>query len=245
MIKLIKIEFIRMSRNKKYLFMSIGMPVAFYLLFTAMIKIPNEEAQRVFAKEYLMSMTTFSLTSFSIFTLPFEIIEDKKNGWRNILYRFQVKDSYIYLVKIFKMIVLSVISIGLVFLVGFLFRGVHLTFVQWFLSGVFLLLGAIVFLSLGTIITNFKDEKTASVFSNLLFLILAILGGLWFPTNQFPSWLQTISKLTPTYHFRELAVGYINNGTVPFKSISIMTVYAVIFIISSFIISVNRKEDIV
>ncbi|MFL9598862.1 hypothetical protein, partial [Aeromonas veronii] len=75
-----------------------------------------------------------------------------------------------------------IISIILVFLVGFLVRGIHLTFIQWLMSGLLLLIGAIVFLSLGTILTNFKDEKTASVFSDILFLALAMLGGLWFPT---------------------------------------------------------------
>ena len=80
------------------------------------------------------------------------------------------------------MIIFFIISIILVFLV----RGIHLTFIQWLMSGLLLLIGAIVFLSLGTILTNFKDEKTASVFSDILFLALAMLGGLWFPTSQFP-----------------------------------------------------------
>ncbi|MGG5312495.1 MULTISPECIES: hypothetical protein [unclassified Enterococcus] len=78
MSNLLKIEMIRLTRNKKYLIMSVGMPVVFYIIFTAMIQMPTEEIQIVFMREYLMSMTTFSLTSFSLFTFPFEIIEDKK-----------------------------------------------------------------------------------------------------------------------------------------------------------------------
>ena len=240
MTNLAKIEFLRMGRNKKYLIMSIGMPVFFFLVFTAMIKLPNHEAQDTFMKEYLMSMTTFSLTSFSIFTFPFEIIEDKKNGWRNLLYRLPVTDIDVFIVKVIKMIIFFIISIILVFLV----RGIHLTFIQWLMSGLLQLIGAIVFLSLGTILTNFKDEKTASVFSDILFLALAMLGGLWFPTSQFPEWLQMLSKLTPTYHFRELAVGYISNNEIPSKSILIMIIYAIIFISISLIISKNRKQDI-
>ncbi|MDF3320220.1 hypothetical protein P3G66_31910, partial [Rhodococcus sp. C3V] len=89
-----------------------------------------------------------------------------------------------FIVKVIKMIIFFIISIILVFLVGFLVRGIHLTFIQWLMSGLLLLIGAIVFLSLGTILTNFKDEKTASVFSDILFLALAMLGGLWFPTRH-------------------------------------------------------------
>ena len=159
-------------------------------------------------------------------------------------YRLPVTDIDVFIVKVIKMIIFFIISIILVFLVGFLVRGIHLTFIQWLMSGLLLLFGAIVFLSLGTILTNFKDEKTASVFSDILFLALAMLGGLWFPTSQFPEWLQMLSKLTPTYHFRELAVGYISNNEIPSKSILIMIIYAIIFISISLIISKNRKQDI-
>ncbi|MDP1329526.1 hypothetical protein Q6280_28525, partial [Klebsiella pneumoniae] len=78
-------------------------------------------------------------------------IEDKKNGWRNLLYRLPVTDIDVFIVKVIKMIIFFIISIILVFLVGFLVRGIHLTFIQWLMSGLLLLIGAIVFLSLGTI----------------------------------------------------------------------------------------------
>ena len=153
---------------------------------------------------------------------------------------FKLQEIDVFIVKVIKMIIFFIISITLVFLV----RGIHLPFIQWLMSGLLLLFGAIVFLSLGTILTNFKDEKTAPVFSDILFLALAMLGGLWFPTSQFPEWLQMLSKLTPTYHFRELAVGYISNNEIPSKSILIMIIYAIIFISISLIISKNRKQDI-
>ncbi|WP_071131551.1 ABC transporter permease [Enterococcus timonensis] len=240
---LMKVELLRITRNKKYLLMSIAMPVAFYLIFTAVINIPDPESQKLFMKEYLISMTTFSLTSFSIFTFPFEIIQDKKNGWRTLLNRLPIKTFEIYLIKIIKMLLLFILAILLVFLTGFLVRKVEMTAQQWIISALLLLFGATIFLSLGTLLSNFKDEKTVSVFANILFLGLAMLGGLWFPTDQFPGWLQTISKLTPTYHFRELAVGYIENGLVPLNSVLIMISYGVVFLGISFLIS-RKREDV-
>ncbi len=240
---LMKVELLRITRNKKYLLMSIAMPVAFYLIFTAVLKLPNPEYQKIFMKEYLISMTTFSLTSFSIFTFPFEIIEDKKNGWRVLLNRLPIKKFDIYLIKIIKMLLLFILAIFLVFMTGFFVRKVDLTVQQWIISALLLLFGATIFLSLGTILSNFKDEKTVSVFANILFLGLAMLGGLWFPTDQFPGWLQTISQMTPTYHFRELAVGYIENGSVPLTSVLIMIAYGVVFLGISFLIS-RKREDV-
>ena len=37
-------------------------------------------------------------------------------------------------------------------------------------------------------------------------MVLAILGGLWFPIQTFPSWLQRISNITPTYHLKNFAL---------------------------------------
>lgn len=86
--------------------------------------------------------------------------------------------------------------------------------------------------------------KKQHLYFPIYYFSFSDVRGLWFPTSQFPEWLQMLSKLTPTYHFRELAVGYISNNEIPSKSILIMIIYAIIFISISLIISKNRKQDI-
>ncbi|MGG5312494.1 ABC-2 type transport system permease [Enterococcus sp. DIV2381] len=157
--------------------------------------------------------------------------------------RLPIREYEVYLVKIIKMIILFILAISLVFLTGYLFRGVKLSIIEWIVSSLLLLFGALAFLTLGTILSNFKEEKTASVCANILFLGLALLGGLWFPTEQFPSWLQSISKMTPTYHFRELAVGYINKGSIPIVSILAMLAYSCLFLGISYLIILKTKKS--
>ena len=92
--------------------------------------------------------------------------------------------------------------------------------------------------------TLFKNEKTASVFANILYLGMSSLGGLWIPTDQFPEWLQPISKAMPTYQVRELAVGYMNTGVIPIQSILILSLYSLFGIALTLIITKKRKQDI-
>lgn len=242
MIALIKIEAKRMSRDKLTYIMSIGMPIFFYFIFTSLIPIA-ESYQEQYYREYLMSMTAFSLCNFSLFTFPFDIIQDRKNGWRMRLAHVDLSSIEIYGVKMLKMIVMYAIAIVSVFLVGAIFKGVSLTISEWLVSGLSLLLGGMLFLGIGLIMTIFKNEKTASVFANILYLGMSSLGGLWLPTDQFPEWLQPISRATPTYQMRELAVGYLNNHHFPIKAFIVLLGYSLFFTILTAVIYKKRKSD--
>ncbi len=243
MLALIKIEAKRMSRDKLTFVMSIGMPIFFYFVFTSLIPVPKEY-QPVYFREYLMSMTAFSLCNFSLFTFPFDIIQDRKNGWRMRLNHVDLSATKIYFVKMLKMIVMYIIAIVGVFVVGSVAKGVHLEPEEWLISGLALLLGGILFLGIGLPMTLFKNEKTASVCANILYLGMSSLGGLWIPTDQFPDWLQPISKAMPTYQVRELAVGYINTGKIPMKALLILFTYSAICMGITWVVTKQRKVDI-
>lgn len=61
---------------------------------------------------------------------------------------------------------------------------------------------------------SFRGSAAMGV-TNLLFLALAVLGGLWIPVFLFPGWMQGLSQLMPSYHLAELALatsGYAITG---------------------------------
>lgn len=156
-----------------------------------------------------------------------------------------VKNKYqVITVKVIKMTIESFICIVLIFLTGYFLKGIQLSLSQWVISGLVLLLGSVIFLSLGLLLTLFSSMQTASLFSNILYLGLAILGGLWFPLNQFPKWVQELGKCTPTYHFRELAVGYIDKGNIPIQSTIILCSYCLVFLLVYVFLSKKRDTSL-
>ena len=67
---LIKVEAYFTLRNWQSLVMAIGMPLAFYLLFSGIYQMEMPYNYRVFM---MISMTASSLLSFNVFALPYNL----------------------------------------------------------------------------------------------------------------------------------------------------------------------------
>lgn len=192
-------------RKKLYLVMSIFLPVVFYLLFTSILDM-SEEAKVKFYKEYMYSMTVFSLMNFCLLSFPLDMIEERSHGWYKRLMATPLLSFQYYLVKIIKTMCQFLMAIIIIFSVAHFYKDVHMTVFQWIFSVLALWIGASLFLTLGLIIAQLNDIQKESSFANLLNIALAILGGLWFPVYTFPDWLQSISKRMPTYYLKQLAL---------------------------------------
>lgn len=84
--------------------------------------------------------------------------------------------------------------------------GVALPRARWLgLMGVHLA-GAIPLCLLGLVVGLRFGASGAMGVTNLLFLGLAVLGGLWMPTFVFPAWMQSLAVGTPTFHLAEIVL---------------------------------------
>lgn len=84
--------------------------------------------------------------------------------------------------------------------------GVALPRGRWLgLMGVHLA-GAIPMCLLGLVVGLRFGASGAMGVTNVLFLGLAVLGGLWIPTFVFPAWMQSLSVGMPTFHLAEIAL---------------------------------------
>ncbi|MGV3096940.1 ABC transporter permease, partial [Staphylococcus borealis] len=97
--------------------MAFVFPLAFYLLFTSLIDMP-EDAKKVFYKEYMYSMTVFSLMGFCLMQFPLEIIDERNNGWYKKIISTPITVLNYYLAKILKTMTLFFISIVLLYSVA-------------------------------------------------------------------------------------------------------------------------------
>jgi ABC-2 type transport system permease protein len=92
----------------------------------------------------------------------------------------------------------------LVFLAGATVGGVQLSVGQWLGTGLAVWLGLIPFAVLGLVIGFAGTVDTVQPISMITYLGLSILGGLWFPVEAFPAFLQDVAKLMPSYWLAEL-----------------------------------------
>lgn len=239
-IALLKTEFKIIFRKKLTTFLSIILPVGFYLLFTSLLDLP-EEAKQQFYKEYMYSMTVFSLMSFCLMQFPLNIIEERNTGWFKRLMVTPLSSKIYFITKVIKTMLLFLLSILLIFVVAHLYKNVNMSIQHWLLSGVSLWIGASLFLTLGLVIAQFNETQKANSIANIINMLLAILGGLWFPVQTFPIWLQKISKITPTYHLKNLALELVKNQRLNITSLFTLIVYSIMFLIIAMWIN-QRKE---
>lgn len=219
-IALNKIEFLLTKRQLVYYLLSVGMPTAFYLFFSGIYQeTPGGPAN--FMRDYLISMTAFSMMSTAMFSLH----TDKINNWQKTLRHSPVNMVEYYLSKITSMLVDYLVSILVVFSVGHFVRGVEIPLGSWVGAAILLIVGSIAFVALGLTLTLLPTSQLMSVVGNLLYLGLAVLGGLWMPISLFPDWMQAVGKCLPTYQLMELLKTFLNEGGINLSA----TVYLLVF----------------
>jgi ABC-2 type transport system permease protein len=98
---------------------------------------------------------------------------------------------------------------------------------SWWLSVPLLLLGTIAFFALGMLVGAFaKTEEAASAAANIVVLPMAFLSGTFFPVDQAPAWLQTVSKIFPLRHMNDGMLDVLVRG----KGIEALAVPAAILV---------------
>ena len=239
---LLKIEWIKLKRSLGVFLLSVGIPVIFFLIFSSTVELGDPKLQKQFVQSYMLTMTAFSMSGFALFTFPMMLAEDRKNNWLGFIQHSPLPIWQYYVSKVFRVFLCFISSIVIVFAVGKYVRGVEMTIQEWVVSAILLLATSVVFLAIGLLLIQFQSEQTMSIVANLLYFVLAILGGSWMPITVFPEWIQTICRWMPSYHANHLVVTYAQEGNFLWKSLLIVGVYAIIF--SGLALFINKKVEI-
>ncbi|MDQ0156201.1 ABC transporter permease [Robertmurraya andreesenii] len=235
-----KYEIIRIMRNPYYVFWSLFMPIVFYVVFTKIFN-SNIENQQEWQAHYLMSMTTFSVMGSAIMTLGIRLVEERTKGWSMFMRITPLSDSAYYFAKMVGQTVIHVLSIAVIFTAGALINGISLSAFEWLMSGLWILVASAPFLAIGVVIGTMKRVDTASGISNLIYMLLAISGGMWMPMEIMPKVIQNIGQWLPSYNFGNGAWQIIRGNAPEWSNIFILFGYLVVFVILSSYI--RRKQE--
>lgn len=241
---LTKREWILTLRSWQSLIMTLGMPLGFFFLFSATYDVDklSVEIQHKIFKQVLMSMTISSVFSSICYNFPYLLQEDRSGNRLKGLLHTPVKHWQYYLVKMLRLWFLFGLSIMVVFTVGYIIKDIRMPLEEWLISALLILVGALLLLPFGVLLGQVKSTETLSILSNLSYMGLAILGGLWYPIQSFPEWLQKITKFTPTHHYLNLLVSYYD-ASFSWKSLAILSAYGIITL--GIIALIKKKQDVI
>ncbi|MFE8701808.1 ABC transporter permease [Cytobacillus sp. FJAT-54145] len=235
-----KVEIIRIMRNPYYVFWSLFMPILFYVIFTKIFN-SGMENETEWQAHYLMSMTIFSVMGSAIMTLGIRLVEERTQGWSMFMKVTPLSENAYFFAKMVGQTLIHVLSIVVIFASGAIINGVSLSLYEWVMSGLWILGGSLPFLALGTLVGTMKRVDTASGVSNVIYMLLAITGGLWMPIEIMPSIIQDIAKWLPSFNLGNGAWEIIRGGSPEWMNILILSAYLILFmVLSSYI---RRKQE--
>ncbi|WP_449538787.1 ABC transporter permease [Ferdinandcohnia sp. Marseille-Q9671] len=236
-----KIEILRILRNPYYLFWSLFMPIVFYFVFTRIFNSALENQQE-WQAHYLMSMTAFSVMGSAIMTLGIRLVEERKQGWSMFMRITPLSDQVYFFSKMVGQTVIHIFSILIIFTAGAVINGVSLKAVEWLMCGGWILFGSLPFLALGTLIGTMKRVDTASGVSNMIYMMLAICGGMWMPLEIMPNFVQEIGKWLPSYHFGNGAWQIVRGSGPDWQNFTLLIGYLIVFVLISGY--TRRKQEV-
>ncbi|MBM7642592.1 ABC transporter permease [Streptococcus loxodontisalivarius] len=223
---LMKVEWLLTKRGMQSLITCILLPIFFFLFFSS--NVDDTVSNRELVRNYLISMTAFSSLGLTFFTLPFSLKEDQVSNRLRLLRHSPVPIWVYYLSKLLRMLLFYSLAILANFAVGHFFRQVDMSAKDWILSALLLLFGELTFMPFGLLLAQLKSSESMSALGNLLYIGLAMLGGMWMPLTTLPDWIQSIGKWTPTYRFHELVTNYLESGKIVNHSFIILVSYSLV-----------------
>ncbi|MEU7068780.1 ABC transporter permease [Streptomyces narbonensis] len=204
----VRLEVRRTLRDAGFTISTIGVPVMMYLLFT---NLGADDGS--FATAAMVGMAAYGALGAAL-SLGTGVAEDKSTGWLRQLRVTPMTPRQVVTGRALTGSVVVLPAIAGVLLAGGLANGVRMAAWQWAAVAVTLWLGALPFTLLGIGNGYRLSAQTTGVVNVACNLGLAVVGGLWFPTVLFPSWLRAVSEYTPTNRFAELGVA-MTEGTAP------------------------------
>lgn len=242
MIAQCKAELLRIIRNPYYVFWSLLMPIMFYFIFTRVVNTGTDDTKQ-WQAHYLMSMAAFSVMGSAIMTLGIRLVQEQTQGWNTFIRITPLPSSVYFFGKMFGQSIMHLFSILCIFSAGYLINGVSLTASEWLLSGLWLLAGSLPFLALGTIIGSMKRVDTASGVSNVLYMGLAVAGGMWMPLEIMPKLMQKIGHWLPSYNYGNGAWAIVAGESPQWRAVLLLLGYLAVFMLLS--VYIRKKQEAV
>jgi len=206
---LAKAEITRLGRNKRYLLFTLALPVLMYLI------IGRQKAQAYgvdFQVFYMISMATLGGFSGALAGNAQRIAQEKKDGWIRQLRLTALPANGYVISKIIVSMATTVPSVLIVLVLGRCYGNVHLPLWQWPVLAVTIWFGTTIFAALAVALGYKFAPDQVQPLSFVLYMVFAILGGIWFPVGGF---LQKIGEVLPTYQVVKICTDVIEGASVP------------------------------
>jgi len=232
----------RLLRSWKFLAITVGFPVVFYMLFLHDQRPGTIVDGAVPWRVYLMvSMSSFGALVAALNAGGSRLSTEKASGWARQL-RVTPIPAWSYVgTKVTATMVVVFPVLVLVELVGMAFGGVRLGAGTWIELTVLMWVTALPFAALGVFVGFIVNAETAYPVMTALMFILGYFGGLFNPVGHMSHALQVAARVLPSFHHASLGLALIDGKGFGVQHALVLAAYAVV--LSLAIIWKHRVEE--
>lgn len=232
----------RLLRSWKFLVITVGFPVIFYMLFLS-----DHQAGRVIAgtvpwRAYLMvSMCSFGSLVAGLTAGGTRLSSELASGWARQLRVTPIPAwSYVATKVAASMLVILPVP-ALVEVVGVTFGGVHLSFLTGCELTALLWVTALPFALLGVLIGFSVTTEAAFPVVTVLMFVLGYFGGLFTPVSSMPGPMQVAARLLPSFHHEALGLALLDSRGLGASHFLVLLGYAVV--LGAAVVAKHRLDE--
>lgn len=200
-------EVLKALRAPEFLLPTMLMPVAFYSLFAIVLPGTNDNAAYLLA-----TFGVFAVMGPAVFGFGVAVANERERGWLDIKRASPASGASYIGAKLMSTLIFGALSLALIYTIGGFVGGVAMPRATWLAMLAVHLGGAIPFALIGLTLGFLFNANGAIAITNIVFLALSALGGLWIPVMVFPSAMQTFAHFLPSFHLSELALAVSGAG---------------------------------
>jgi ABC-2 type transport system permease protein len=232
----------RLLRSWRFLIITVGFPVIFYMLFLS-----NRTAGKVVDgtvpwRVYLMvSMCSFGSLVAALTAGGARLSTERATGWARQLRVTPIPAWSYVATKVTASMLVILPMLALVDVVGLGFGGVRLPVATWLELTGLLWVTALPFAVLGVFIGLLVNAETAFPVVTALMFVLGYLGGLFNPVSSMPGALQVTARILPSFHHAGLGVALVDGRGFGVEHWLVLAGYAAV--LSTAIIWKHRAEE--
>lgn len=194
-------EIIKSARMPQFIIPTIALPPAFYALFALAMGQGSAEV----ATRTLATFGVFAVMGPALFGFGANIAVERESGQLELKRLSPMPAGAQIAAKLAATTVFSMVSFAILYALG-IAGGVRLGGGQWVMLMAVHTVAIIPFALIGLGIGYRLGQKGAVAIANIVFLAMAVLGGLWMPIAVLPGAMQTFAWALPSYHLGEIAL---------------------------------------
>lgn len=233
----------RVGRNKQYLFFTVLLPALFTIFITKITggQMGGAAGFDEVAASVMVSMMAYGALGAAL-GATIRVSFDRASGWLRQLRITPVPQTQVFTVDVAVGVILALPSVVVVALVGRFINGVQLASVTWIALVGVLWAGSIAFVALGLLVGLSLEEKAAGGAIGILGVILAALGGLWWPVEMFPGSVQVLARSMPSYWYAEMGRDVAAGGSPALLTMVALAAFTAVF--AALAVTVARRRPL-